>query len=639
MSQKSDAKRENTSECSVVQLGLTLPLHPAQPITSLVANIAAFNGSQYVQDFTRDMRIDWKGVVKGNSKELDLVSKLSGVPRERMNRFACRLDVSPDGRRFYNIAGQTLSNQQVERGTLRVCPKCLLEDQRRFGRFGPHTRVYWHVASIRTCADHSVPLLTLPAAEFPRDIHDTFGRIRDHWPLIENAARRRSRRKVSAFERYQIDRLDGHNSETWLDDLPFEIVAKTAEMMGLVYTFGPKSAFSRVTSAELATAGSRGFDALIAGQRGVMAALKSVQNESQNINAGHNTDYGHFARWLERMAYDLRYEPIRKIYRNFVFQNYPIAKGEVVLGVPCSKRHLHSFATIANEFDMNPVRLKNFLWGYGFATGKRTDALTTQEIGYFDAEASEAKIREVVGVIDRIEAARRLNVNRWTFDRLRKLGIISPVADFDGLKGLYQPDHLDDILQQVLGQAETVEHPVGSQMEFNVACNKAKLTIEEVMPRILNDEFKWLGCLKGIRGLAGLVVDLEEMLDLFEAAPLPGYTKRELKRLLRVNDPTVTLLINRGLIRSEKTKHPRSRRPMTIVPKDAYCEFLDRFVTLGILAHQIGTQAKHVSSKLEKLKIDPIQLAPRFSKIYERRRLRGVIENGFWVIDAVPSVR
>lgn len=622
-----------------MQLGLTLPLRPAQTVTSLVANVAAFNGSLYAQDFSQDMRINWKGLVKGDIEDVDLVSELTSVPRAQIDKYACRLVVDKNGRKSLNVAGQVLSHRQFERGNLRVCPKCLLNDERKFGRFGPYTRVYWHVASIRTCADHDVPLIALPTAEFPRSIHDTFGRIRDHWALIEDAARRSDRRKASTFERYQIDRLEGLSSANWLSDLPFEIITKTAEMLGLVYTFGPKSAFSRATDNELAKAGAQGFDILLAGRDGIRSALKQVQNRSQNINAGHYTDFGNFARWLERMAYDARYEQIRDIYRKFVFQNYPISKGELVLGEPCPKRYLHSFATIKNEFDINPLRLKNFLWGYGFAKGKRTNALNTQEIGYFDAEFSEAKIRDVVGVIDRLEAAKRLNISRSTFDRLRKSGIISPVADFEGLKGLYQPDKLDDVLNRVLGHAEPVEKPVGSQMAFGLACNKAKLTMEEVLPRILDGGFTWLGRKEGVPGLGGLLVDLEEMLDLFEAEPLHGYTKQELKRLLRVNDPTVTYLVNRGFIEAEKTRHPRSRRPMSIVPEASYTAFLDRFVTLGILAHQIGTQAKHVSSKLEKLKIDPINLAPRFSKIYERRLLRGVIESGCWVTEALPSVR
>ncbi len=614
----------------MMQLGLTLPLRPAQTTTSLVTNIAAFNGSQYVQDFSQDMRLNWKGLVKGLSEELDLVSKLSGVPREQMDKYASRLVVEPGGRKSFVVAEQHLSNRQFARGRLRVCPKCIMEDKTRFGDFGPYTRVYWHVSSIRTCPEHQVALLELPAAEFPRDIHDTFGRIRDHWSLIEAATRCLEFRKPSSFERYQIKRLDGQKSRNWLDELPFEIVAKTSEMLGLVCAFGPQKAFSTASDAELAEAGRLGFEALRKGKQGIEAALSGVQSRSVGFRSGHYTDFCQFARWLDRRTNDERYDPICEIYRDFVFRNYPIGQGEIVLGKPCPQRHLHSFATIAKEFDIDPIRLKNLLWGFGFGNGKRTRALSTCEIGYFPAAESEAKIREMLDVVDRVEAAKRLNINGPLFDRLRKIGVIQPAATFEGLKGLYQPDHLDEVLARFLDRAEAVDNLIGKQMDIGVACNKAKVKIEYVVPMILDGRLKWLGRQKSVEGLAALAVDLEEILDLFEGPPLQGYTKQELKRLLRVNDPTITHLIQEKYIRAQKTRHPRSRRPMSIIPHEAYDAFLKRYVTLGILAHQIGTQAKHVSSRLEKLKIDPIQMAPRFSKIYEREKLDGLIEGDRW---------
>ncbi len=212
-----------------------------------------------------------------------------------------------------------------------------------------------------------------------------------------------------------------------------------------------------------------------------------------------------------------------------------------------------------------------------------------------------------------------------------KIGVIQPAATFEGLKGLYQPDHLDEVLARFLNRAEPIDDLVGKQMDVGVACNKAKVKIEHVVPLILDGRLKWLGRQKSVEGLAALAVDLEEILDLFEGPPLQGYTKQELKRLLRVNDPTITHLIQEKYIRAQKTRHPRSRRPMSVIPHEAYDAFLKRYVTLGILAHQIDTQAKHVSSRLEKLKIDPIQMAPRFSKIYEREKLDGLIEGDMWV--------
>lgn len=620
-----------------MRLGLTLPLRPAQTETSLVSNLAAFNGSQYAQDFAQDMVINWKGLAKGLSEEIDHISELSGVPRENLNRYRSELVLGLNDHKSFRIAGEVISNRQFLRGRLRVCPQCLMADRKRFGQFGPYTRIYWHISSIRTCHQHHKVLVELPDADFPRDIHDTFARIRDHWDIIENAAKFGQAREPSKFERYLVGRLDGKTTGNTVDELPFDVVAKTAEMLGLVIGSGPQASFSNSNDEDLAKAGAAGFAAIYKGEDGINTSLRCIQDKSTGTRAGHYTDFGHFARWLERMSHDDRYEPIRAAYRQYVFRNYPIGEGEIVLGGACPKRHLHSFATITNEFQIDPHRLKSFLGGFGFASGKLAGKPTVEELGYFPAEESEARIREVTDVIGRIEATKFLNVNRPLFDRLRKIGVVQPVATFDGLKGLYKPSHLDEVLSRFNDRAEFIDKFSGSRMDLGVACNKAKVTVEQVIPKILDGSIKWLGKLLGTNGLASLAVDLEEILDLFEGPPLQGYTKQQLKRILRVNDPTITYLVKKRYIRACETRHPRSRRPMSIVPAEAYDAFLECYVTLGILANQIGTQAKHVSSRLEQLKIDPIQLAPRFSKIYERKHLVNVLDDRGWITDEIAS--
>lgn len=244
--------------------------------------------------------------------------------------------------------------------------------------------------------------------------------------------------------------------------------------------------------ASLAKAGAAGFAVIYKGEDGINTALRCIQDKSTGTRAGHCTNFGHFARWLERMSHDDRYEPIRAAYRQYVFRNYPIGEGEVVLGGVCPKRHLHSFATIINEFQMEPHRLKSFLGGFGFASGKLTGKPTAEELGYFPAEESEARIREVTDVIGRIEATKFLNVNRPLFDRLRKIGVVQPVATFDGLKGLYKPSHLDEVLSWFNDRAEFIDKFSGSRMDLGVACNKAKVTVVSIL---------WVDCLKW-RGVA-----------------------------------------------------------------------------------------------------------------------------------------
>jgi len=113
-------------------------------------------------------------------------------------------------------------------------------------------------------------------------------------------------------------------------------------------------------------------------------------------------------------------------------------------------------------------------------------------------------------------------------------------------------------------------------------------------------------------------VDREDLRDQIQEPRQDGHTKQEAKRLLRVNDPTVSLLVRSSLLRGHSTRHHRSRRPMTLISADAMSDFLQNHATLGMMAYAAHTQAKHVASKLEKADVEPIPLGQRFSKIYRR---------------------
>lgn len=609
-----------------MKLALTLPIRKAQTASSYISSIAAFNGSLFAQDFCQDMLIKWRGITNGDPEELDLLAELSGVERIHFDRHGVVCQSALGSWRTYKINGNHITLKQLFRGRLRVCPQCLLADREEGGPFAPAGRSYWQISSIRTCAIHNIVLLDLPDAEFPRDMHDFAARVRDHWPLVEAGAANCNERVASSFERYLINRIEGLLSSHWLDDLPFDVVAKTAEMLGLAFVFGSTKSFNKSSGLELAEAGRIGFDLLAAGHEKMQSAFRKIQDRSKGARAGYYTDFGHFARWLERMLDDDRYEPIRAIFRKYVFENYPIGPGEKVLGTPCPKRSLHSFATIRKNFDINPVRLKHLLSGMGFAQSKDTDLVNAQSLGYFPADESEAAISGVADALDRLEAVDRLGIHRDGFDRLRKAGFIEPVVTMLGVKCLFSPTDLDVFLGNLLDESHLVAEPSSHQVRLTSACSKTKHQIQEFIPLILERKLNWIGKLCGEQGISAILVDINEVLDYFETPLPPGYTKRDLKKLLRVNDPTITYLVKRRFLQSKIVPHPRSKRPMALISEESYNGFLEQYVTLGILANQIGTQAKHIASRLDKLEVNPIKLPKRYSKIYDRSAVSPLFE-------------
>jgi len=149
-------------------------------------------------------------------------------------------------------------------------------------------------------------------------------------------------------------------------------------------------------------------------------------------------------------------------------------------------------------------------------------------------------------------------------------------------------------------------------------CNHAKCQFEEAIHLARSGSLHSFCRLPSSSRIHDCYADLEDLRDQLQGPEHQGYTKQEVKRLLRVNDPTVTLLVRKPMLRARIVRHHRSRRPMALIVSDAMSEFLGSHATLGMMAHAARTQAKHVAAKLDKAGLEPLPLGDRFSKIYER---------------------
>ena len=94
---------------------------------------------------------------------------------------------------------------------------------------------------------------------------------------------------------------------------------------------------------------------------------------------------------------------------------------------------------------------------------------------------------------------------------------------------------------------------------------------------------------------------------------------------MHINCSTVFLLLGKGMIASTEVRHPQTRQYMSLVAPEEVERFLDRYLPLGLMAYELGTQAKHVAFRLDDAKVWPIQLPDHCSKIYLRREAAPVI--------------
>lgn len=114
---------------------------------------------------------------------------------------------------------------------------------------------------------------------------------------------------------------------------------------------------------------------------------------------------------------------------------------------------------------------------------------------------------------------------------------------------------------------------------------------------------------------------------VFEAPPLTltGLSRTDLRKRLHVNCSIVSLLLGKGMIDSTRVRDPRTRQSVSLIAPEAVDHFLSIYLPLGLMAQVLGTQAKHVSTRLDRAEIRPIPMPDRCSLIYLRSEAAPVI--------------
>ncbi|WP_146161921.1 hypothetical protein [Pseudogemmobacter blasticus] len=147
----------------------------------------------------------------------------------------------------------------------------------------------------------------------------------------------------------------------------------------------------------------------------------------------------------------------------------------------------------------------------------------------------------------------------------------------------------------------------------------------DLLRAVQNGRLKAAWRLRHLDGLPALRLDLAEVKSAFEAPPLTGLTRTDLNKRLHINCSTVSLLLSRRMIDSTRATNPRTRQSLSLIAPEAVDRFIATYLPLGLMAHDLGTQAKHVSARLDKAEVRPIPLPDRCSMIYIRAEAAPVI--------------
>ncbi len=127
--------------------------------------------------------------------------------------------------------------------------------------------------------------------------------------------------------------------------------------------------------------------------------------------------------------------------------------------------------------------------------------------------------------------------------------------------------------------------------------------------------------------MTGLLVDPVEVQKLVMLSESEGLIDmRGVERRLRTTTATVSELVKRELLPTVVRRHPTKRIPQTFVEPSAVDQFLNKYVSLSILARERHYQIAFLRDVIEEKGIRPIfEPKGKVARFYRKTEIAGIV--------------
>lgn len=599
-----------------IQHTLSFPIQQFETATSYVSRLALWCGLGSPSDLCLDWGFRWQDFVRGDDALFGKVGELGGARAADLKRWAVR----SKGPNRFEVSGQQGTRNSLIRSRLRVCPQCLVKDYQQGGRCGRYRRYFWQFASVRTCAVHNMPLLSIPPEKYTILNYDFAGQISQHWNVVNRAADAGEERSFTPFESYILQRLEGKLAVPFLDDMPMHLATRLCEVLGFVLLAGPGRKLSSGTEDEMLRAGQLGFEALEDGKSGLFAALDQLVTPMAVRTVRHQTDFGALFEWLRSSALGDEFEILKDEVRDYIFRTYPLRVGDMVLGKPCEKETTFTIHRAWQSLGIQRKRMNRVLIAEGLAAKRNDDNAVWLNEGLKSADLDRFSER-LASRLTANDAANFLNISGETLQGLRDAGVLTPISDALDVIPKYRQRDLDCFMMKVSKGAVHKAQTGEARASIIDASRRVRCPSADIVHLILEGRLAKISRDENTRGLAGLTICLQELRQVLPPLEMAAIPKGEASRLLRVTYPTINYLIDEGHLTSQRVRNPKSRQFIDAVCQDSIADFSKTYETLGELAHRYKRASGPLGCHLEAKGICPIETPPKISWYYERKGL------------------
>lgn len=413
------------------------------------------------------------------------------------------------------------------------------------------------------------------------------------------------RSRATEYDIWLIDRLEGRQGSGWLATQSVEAITTISRLLG-TRMLGFNLADIQKDTRKFADALSTGFLVVRDGLASFRTKLYDLAAEAKGaLDEPHKAFGGLYIRLSSDLLQKPEYQEFRTAMRDCIFETWPLAAGDMVLGEQLQERRLHSVTTAAAAANIAADKMDLLLVEAGAiaANDERTRNKKT-----FPANVYAALIAEIPSRVSEKDMRLAMGATRNEFDALAKEGILKPRTQ---LKEVRLPWLIQDGLDLVatLSAKATSAVAVGDPNweTMQQACAARRIALRELHGAIASGAVQ-IGLTEGVAGYNSLRVLKSSVTAAFtdrrvqapENQAFSGTVSlAEFGRSIGMRDPKhLSALVNTGLLDVAKVVHPLIGRKQLRVGAATAAAFRARFATSNMLAAETGEKPQAIRHKI-----------------------------------------
>ncbi|MFY1713307.1 hypothetical protein [Tritonibacter mobilis] len=238
---------------------------------------------------------------------------------------------------------------------------------------------------------------------------------------------------------------------------------------------------------------------------------------------------------------------IRDLVREFIFRNFPISEGSIVLGQPCPEQYVHSLSTARSRYGMSGWKLARRLASMGLAERKVSgkDFILKD---YVPTEIINDITTDFGALLNATDAGKYLGIERFMMAKLTQPGLVEKYFDEKNASPMYHPRDLDGFIGKLKARVERSE--AENLLDIATASHRVRIPTERVVEIILRNRLP----LHAVDPVTARFPDFRVSLDVLREVIATDHhgTVRPTRaaKILGINIRTIRSLMNTGVLKS-----------------------------------------------------------------------------------------